>query len=127
VHACVVIVSVETLRVPHVARDERVAVDDLGYQDDGIAHVTASFGFQDASNIPDLLRLATSDGIEMEIDVEDASYFLSQITIVESDRPGMAKWRKKLFIAMTHASASPVEYFVLPDNKIVTMGAHIEL
>jgi KUP system potassium uptake protein len=127
VHACVVIVSVETLRVPHVARHERVAVDDLGHEDDGIAHVTASFGFQDTANVPDLLRLATSDGIEMEIDVEGASYFLSQITIVESDRPGMAKWRKKLFIAMTHTSATPVDYFVLPDDRIVTMGAHIEL
>ena len=44
----VVIVSVVTHRVPHVHRSERVVVDELGYEDDGIAHVTVNYGFQDS-------------------------------------------------------------------------------
>ena len=52
VHACVVIISVETLRVPHVPESERVSVDDLGYRDDGITHLTARFGFQDTIDVP---------------------------------------------------------------------------
>ena len=47
VHQSVVIVSVVTHRVPHVHRSERVVVDELGYEDDGIAHVTVNYGFQD--------------------------------------------------------------------------------
>src|SRR3954453_10116583 len=43
----VVIMSIETLRVPNVAPGEQVTCDDLGYADDGIAHVTARVGFQD--------------------------------------------------------------------------------
>jgi KUP system potassium uptake protein len=127
VHASVVIVAIETLRVPHVSPDERLVIDELDYEDDGISHVTARFGFQDRPNVPETLRAAANDGLEGSVDCENASYFLSHITIVQSRRPGMARWRKKLFIAMSRTSASPVDYFVLPDDRIVTMGAHIEL
>nr|MBA3301821.1 KUP/HAK/KT family potassium transporter [Thermoleophilaceae bacterium] len=38
-HESVVIVSLDTERVPHVPPSERVSVDDLGYRDDGIIHI----------------------------------------------------------------------------------------
>jgi len=44
VHENVVIVSVQTLKVPHVPERDRVRIDDLGYRDDGINHVTAYYG-----------------------------------------------------------------------------------
>jgi KUP system potassium uptake protein len=124
----VVIMSIETLRVPHVAEDEQVVCDDLGYGDDGISHVTARIGFQDEMNVPRLLRLAKDEGLEREVDLENPSYYLSQITIVPSDETeGLAHWRKKLFVAISRNSASPVEFFGLPDNRVVTMGSHIDL
>jgi KUP system potassium uptake protein len=39
----------------------------------------------------------------------------------------MRKWRKSLFLAMSHNAASPVEYFRLPDNRTITIGERIEL
>jgi KUP system potassium uptake protein len=124
----VVIMSIETLRVPHVPEDEQVMCDDLGYGDDGISHVTARVGFQDEMDVPRLLRLADEEGLESDIDLENPSYFLSQITIVPTDKAdGLARWRKKLFVAISRNSASPVEYFRLPDNRVVTMGSHIDL
>jgi KUP system potassium uptake protein len=102
-------------------------IDDLGYGDDGISHVTARFGFQDKTDVPGTLRLAAEEGLESEVDVERPSYFLSHVTIRLTDRPGMAKWRKKLFIAISRNSASPVEYFGLPHERTVTMGSQIEL
>ena len=41
---------------------ERVSVDDLGYRDDGIIHVTARFGFQDDRRPRSSLRLAAGAG-----------------------------------------------------------------
>ena len=125
-HRNVVILSVQTMRVPHVPEDERVTLDDLGYRDDGITHVLARFGFQDNIDVPGTLRLA-ADRVEGEVDCDDASYFLSRITIVPTDAPGMAMWRKKLFIAIARNSASPVPYFHLPDERTVVMASHIEL
>src|SRR4051794_15209360 len=37
-HESVVIVSISTERVPHVSADDRLTIDDLGYEDDGIMH-----------------------------------------------------------------------------------------
>jgi KUP system potassium uptake protein len=108
--------------------DERLVIDELGYEDDGIMHVSARFGFLDDTDVPATLRLAAQKGLERPIDLDHASYFLSRMTIVRSESaPGMARWREKLFIAMSHVAASPVPYFRLPDDRIVTMGGHIEL
>jgi KUP system potassium uptake protein len=123
----VVIVSIETLRVPHVPESERVSIDDLGYSDDGISHVSARIGFQDDPNVPTLLRLASEAGLERQVDLENPSYYLSQITIVPTEKPGLAKWQKRIFVTMSRNVASPVDYFGLPGDRVVTMGSHIDL
>jgi len=123
-----VVLAIQTARVPHVAKEDRLTVDDLGFSDDGITHLTACFGFQDDPNIPELLKLAAEDeDIECEIDVDDCSYFLSRITIVPTKAPGMRMWRKRLFTAISRNSTQPSEYFSLPDERTVVMGSHIEL
>jgi KUP system potassium uptake protein len=126
-HESAVIISVESVGVPHVPESERVSIDDLGYTDDGIAHVTARFGFQDEPNIPETLRLAVAKGLECELDLEHATYLLSRITIQPTNAPGMRRWRKALFVTLARNAASPVEYFCLPAERTVTMGSTIEL
>jgi KUP system potassium uptake protein len=125
-HESVVIVTVVTLNVPHVDEDERVTVDDLGYRDDGITHLTARFGFQDDLDVPRTLRRAAKR-LERDADFEHVSYFLSRITIIPGKAAGMALWRKKLFIAIARNAANPVPYFHLPDDRTIVMSAHIEL
>ena len=127
VHESVVIVSVNTRRVPHVARSERVVVDALGYEDDGILHVTVDYGFQDDHYLPQALRQAAALGLEVDVDIDNATYFVSKITIVRGPDSSMRPWRKKLFLALSRTSASPVELFGLPEQRIVTMGSYIEL
>jgi KUP system potassium uptake protein len=126
VHENVVIVCVKTERVPHVPEADRVSVDDLGYRDDGITHLTARYGFQDMIDIPRALRLAAKR-MESEADLDAVSYFISRITIVPTGAPGMARWRKKLFTAIARNAADPVPYFGLPAERTVVMGSHIEL
>jgi KUP system potassium uptake protein len=126
-HENVVIMSIETLKVPHVDVARRLSIDDLGYRDDGIAHVTACFGFLDYQDVPKALRLAAEQGLEREVDTDELSYFLSRITIVVTDAPGMRKWRKRLFVAIARNAADPVEYFGLPLERTTMMGAHIEI
>ena len=54
-----------------------------------------------------------------------ATYFLSHITIVPIRGRGMAWWRKKLFVAMARNAASPIEYFKLPPERVVTLGSRL--
>jgi KUP system potassium uptake protein len=127
-HERVIIVSIETVPVPHVSDVDRLVADHLGHPADGITGLTARFGFQDEPNVPATLRLASERHLlESTIDVDHASYFLSQITIVPTDAPGMNSWRKRLFLTMTHNAANPAVYFSLPDDRTVTMGERIDL
>ncbi len=42
-------------------------------------------------------------------------------------RPGMARWRKRLFVVIARNAANPVTLFGLPDDQTVVLSAHIEL
>jgi KUP system potassium uptake protein len=126
-HASVVIVSLETTNAPHVPVAERLVIDDLGYRDDGIVKITARFGFQDVTNVPEVVRMAATRDLECEIHLDRLSYFLSRITIVLSDEPGMARWRKRIFRVISRNAANPVEYFSLPDERTVSFASHIPL
>jgi len=61
------------------------------------------------------------------VDPDEASYFLSRITIVPTAAPGMRRWRKRLFVTISRNAASPVEYYCLPDHRTVTLGARVEV
>jgi len=126
-HESVVIVSIDTVGRAHVPGGECLTVDDLGYGDDGISHVTARFGYRDEPNVPEALRLPAAETLERDIDLGNATYFLSRMTIVPTDEPGMGAWRKKLFMATSHAAASPADYYGLPGDRIVTIGSQIDL
>ncbi|MGI8802919.1 MAG: KUP/HAK/KT family potassium transporter, partial [Solirubrobacteraceae bacterium] len=128
IHETVVIVSIRTERVPHVAASDRLLSDDLGDPHDSITRVTARFGFQDDTDVPATLALADRLGmLENAGNLGEVTYFVSQITIVPSRAPGMAMWRKRLFLHLAHNAANPVLYFGLPDNRTVTMGERIDV
>ncbi len=124
-HEHVVILAIETSPVPHVAPADRVVVDDLGYTDDGISHVTAYFGYMEDPNVPDVLRLAAAAGLEGPLDIDDASYFLSTIELRVGREPGMTRWRKRLFVATSRITTDAAEYFGLPRDRTVIMGSRI--
>ncbi len=126
-HDTVVIVSVISENVPHVPVDDRLAVDDLGYADDGIVHLSVRFGFQDEQDIPEMLHHARGLSSELDVDLDDVSYFLSRITIERGDAPGMHAWRKRFFVGLSHNAASPAAYFRLPLDRTVVMASRVEL
>jgi KUP system potassium uptake protein len=126
-HEHVVVVSVQSENVPYVRADEQLSYDELGFGDDGIVHLTVRFGFQDEQDIPAAIKAARLLSPELDFDADDASYFLSRITIQQSKRPGMNRWRKRLFIGLAHNAANPASYFMLPDERTVVMGSHVEL
>jgi KUP system potassium uptake protein len=126
-HEHVVILSLETIPVPHVAASARLMLDDLGYGDDGITHVGARFGYMDDPNVPEVLQLIRHAEIERALGDGDVSYFLSTIEPCAGDAPGLSRWRKRLFLATSRITADAAEYFHLPRDRTVIMGSRIEL
>ena len=126
-HEHVVILTIETLPIPYIAAADRLAIDDLGYADDGITHVSARFGYMDQPNVPAVLRLAEAAGLECPLEVDEASYFLSTIQLRIGAEPGMSRWRKRLFVATAQITVDAAEYFGLPRERTVIMGARIDV
>ena len=126
-HEDVLILSIETMPAPHVPAEERLQIDDLGYKDDRIIHVTARFGYMDQTNVPGLMPLIRGAAIESPLDEDRLSYFVSRIELVQGNAPGMSRWRKRLFIATSRITADAAEYFRLPRERTVIMGSRIEL
>jgi KUP system potassium uptake protein len=125
-HQNVLIISLETRPRPHVPEGKRIAVDDLGYTDDGITHVAARFGYMDKPDVPGLLPLIRGAGVDCGLDDENVSYFLSTIELHRGNTPGMSRWRKNLFLATSQLTADAAEYFRLPRERTVIMGSRIE-
>ena len=127
-HESIVIISIETTRTPYVSEEEHLVVDHLGYEDDGISHLTAKVGFQEAIKVPHLFALACTRGLEGDADEADAVYYLSQVTLRPAERPGgMRRWRKHLYLALARNASSPADYFHLPADRTVTIGSAIDL
>ncbi len=126
-HEHVLILSIETTKAPYVPESERLVVDNLGYGDDGISHLTARVGFQDSPDVPRMIELAVEQGLERDVDLDQVVYVLSQISVTPGAAPGMRGWRKRLFIAMSRNAASPVEYFHLPRERTISVGSSIQL
>jgi KUP system potassium uptake protein len=126
-HEHVLILSIETTPAPHVPTEERLQIDDLGYKDDQIIHVTARFGYMDQTNVPGLVPLIRGAATESPLHDDRLSYFVSRIELVQGNTPGMSRWRKHLFIATSRITADAAEYFRLPRERTVIMGSRIEL
>jgi KUP system potassium uptake protein len=126
-HEHVLILTINTAQVPHVPPAERLEIDDLGYQDDRIVHLTATFGYMDTPDVPALLPYIQHTEIETPLAETKISYFLSTIALSRGNHPGMSLWRKRLFFATSRLTADAAEYFQLPLDRTVIMGSRIEL
>jgi len=127
-HEKVVIVSVDTISIPHVDREDRFVVEQLGGGLFKVFHVTMRIGYHDKIDVPAALQQARKQGLlERNLDLEHASYFVSRITITPIGAPPLRAVAKKLFILMARNAASPIDHFGLPTNRTVLMGAQIEV
>ena len=83
-HDILVFISVETMEVPRVPRDERVSVKKLAL---GAFLVRARFGYMEQPDVPAALRMCEPYGLS--IDPRQASYFLGRRAIRMSAKARM--------------------------------------
>lgn len=126
-HDQVVILSIQTEPVPRVQSGERVIIDDLGYTDDGIIHVTARYGYMETPDVPGALALLDPARTEGPLALDEATYFLSTIELRLGKAPTMRPWRKRLFVATSYITADAAEHFGLPRARTIIMGSNIDV
>jgi len=121
-HQTVVLLSVETQEVPHVDEAERMEVSALGH---GFHRIVLSYGFMEDPDVPDALSRVKAEGLELR--PAHTTYFLGRETLIPSKKPGMAVWREQLFAVMSRNARTATSFFGLPPNRVVELGAQIEL
>ncbi|HEY6138196.1 MAG TPA: potassium transporter Kup [Thermoanaerobaculia bacterium] len=123
-HAQVILLTVVTEEVSHLRDDERLQFDELG---EGIYRVAARYGFMEEPDIPALLERIAGEHA-LTVPPMDTTYFLGRETLIITKRPsGMSTWREKIFASMMRNAESAARFFRLPPNRVVELGAQIEL
>lgn len=121
-HERVIFLSVDTLDVPYLRGRQRTRVKDVG---DGFFRVVAEYGFAEDPDVPAVLRGVDIPGYEYK-EMEN-SFFLGEITIIIPKHPAMAHWRAMLFERMSRNALRASAYFRIPPNRVVGLGAQVEL
>ena len=76
-----------------------------------------------------LLALLTEDrkAQGLVLDMMDTSFFIGKETLIPKMDSEMAFWREKLFITLFRNADSVTNYFKLPPNRVVELGAQVTL
>jgi KUP system potassium uptake protein len=115
-------VHVKSHEIPWVGFDRRIEIQPLGH---ACWSLTLNFGFKNDPDVPEALKLLEGRGIQIE-DME-TSYFLSRDTVIPTFGEGMAMWREKLFASMHRNAAAAADFLNLPSNRVVELGAKVEI
>jgi KUP system potassium uptake protein len=121
-HERTVFLSVMTEEVPHVPPAERIETETLGH---GFFRVALRYGFMEDPRVPEDLARVRVEGLDLS--PGKTTYFLGRETLIPSKNPGMALWREQLFSVMSRNARTATSFFGLPPNRVVELGAQIEL
>lgn len=118
----VILLSILVTNVPYVPDEERITATDLG---EGFWRVVAKYGFMEKADVPQILARCRALGVVA--DRRDTTYFLGRERLLPTGRMPLARWRKKLYIFMSRNSRTATEYFSIPPNRVVELGAQLEM
>jgi len=121
-HQQVIILSIATDAVPEVADRDKVRLKSFGQ---GFWAVTAHYGFMESPKVLDVLRRCKLQ--DLRVNESDISFYLGRETLLSMKGSGMAEWRKVLFRFLSRNARSATDFFEIPPNRVVEIGAQIEL
>jgi KUP system potassium uptake protein len=121
-HERIVFLGMFTETQAYVADADRVHVEALSPD---MYRVTAHNGFAEDPEVPAVLERLRKTGLE--IDPKATTFFVGRETLLATERPGMALWRERLFARLARNARRATGYFNIPPNRVVEVGAEIEL
>ena len=121
-HERVVVLTVMYIETPRILKEHRISIKPLV---DNCYQITVRYGFKDEPNLPYALELCEPHGLVFE--PLKTSYFLSREIVVPSPGRGMGVWRERFFAAMARNASNAAEYFQLPANRVLELGARVEI
>jgi len=133
-HQRVILMSVVTREIPQVPEAERIQLSSLGQ---GFYVLVAAYGFMESPNVPQLLGALEPMGLVVKL--METTFYLGRETLIPTPATRarraallgkglwMSLWRKKLFVVMTNNARSATAFFHLPANRVVELGAQVQI
>jgi KUP system potassium uptake protein len=120
-HENVVLLSIVSAQVPEVPITDRVEVTAFPHN---FGRIKAKYGFMQTPNVPEILSLAAERGVVAK--PTETTYYLGRENLIPTGTKPLANWRKRLFIFMSRNARPATEFFGIPPNRVVELGAQME-
>lgn len=110
------VTSVRTLQRPYCEAGERLMIERV---DDNFTRLELRYGFMETPDVrEDLIRAG-----DLVPDAARASFFIGRNNYAFSAEGGMPIWQDVLFIILHRNAADPTDYFNIPPNRVIELGA----
>ncbi len=119
-HERVLIMTVKTEPTPRVKPSRRFEVEKIS---DDFTKVVLRYGYMENPRIPAALASLRKAGLKY--DIMTTSFFLGKRTIKTSPHSGMPLWQDNLFVALSKQAANATDFFAIPSERVVELGAQI--
>jgi KUP system potassium uptake protein len=133
-HEKVILMSLATGEIPQVPPGQRIELHELGA---GIFTVVGSYGFMESPNVPDIVHGLAAFGLHAK--VNETTFYLGRETLLPTRATRakraalaakglwMAMWRKRIFMVMSNNARSATAFFGLPPNRVIELGAQVQI
>ena len=87
--------------------------------------LTLHFGYMESPRVPVALAALRKAGLKF--DIMTTSFFLGRRTLKPAPNSGMPRWQDRLFIALAEQAASAPDFFNIPSDRVVELGAQLKV
>jgi KUP system potassium uptake protein len=119
-HSRVWILSVVTENMPRVPLAKRFQVEKLS---EDFSRVILHYGYMENPRVP--AALAMMRKADHKCDIMTTSFFFGRWTIKPAPKSEMPLWQDRLFIALARQAAPPTDFFSIPSDRVVELGAQV--
>ena len=122
IHERNIILTIRTEQMPRVPPESRATITELS---PSFQQITMSFGYMETPNI--LKGIAACRKLGLAFDIMSTSFFMSRRSLKASPHSGMPVWQDKVFIALAGSADSATDYFHIPAERVVEIGAQVTI
>jgi KUP system potassium uptake protein len=119
-HERIILMSVRTETMPRVPSAQRYEIEKLS---EDFTKITLHYGYMETPRIPAALALLRKSGLKF--DIMTTSFFLGRRTVKPAATSGMPLWQDKIFIALTRQATTAPDFFAIPSDRVVELGAQV--
>jgi KUP system potassium uptake protein len=121
-HERIIFLNVEIMRAPRQDPTDRVRIATLMPE---IYTITARFGFMETPDVSEALKQCRVRGLKLF--GQDCSFFLGWHLVAPRPRGGYEGLRRRLFAWMQRSNTQAVEFFRMPERRVIVLATQVEL